>query len=263
MTFWKGGRLAFLPYIIVFALALPVAVFGGSLEQDSNPAGTDNKSSTNKSPTVEIIKHEPTTSQQNISEAMKNPAQPVNNKFKAPKNNSDKEKANEKANQNKSKENKTKNKNDYQKKQHLASAQRPSAAPLPSRSATSLSNEESVMLSMINKERAASGLTPLKSDSALTRLARLKAKDMIDGGYFNHQSPTYGSPFDMMNSAGVSYKTAGENLAGASSVGNAHKNLMNSPGHRANILNGAFNRVGIGVVSGGPYGKMFVQMFIG
>lgn len=259
MTFCKGGRFAFLPYIIVFALALPVAVFGGSLDQNSNPTGTDNKI-----PIVEIIKHEPTTTQQNISGTPENPVPPANNNNKpAPKNNLAKEKGKEKAKQNKTKKNKTKNKNYHPPKQHLASTQRPSAAPLPSRSGTNLSSEESVMLSMINKERSASGLAPLKSDSALTRLARLKAKDMIDGGYFNHQSPTYGSPFDMMKSAGVSYKTAGENLAGASSVASAHKNLMNSPGHRANILNGAFNRVGIGIVSGGPYGKMFVQMFIG
>jgi len=67
----------------------------------------------------------------------------------------------------------------------------------------------------------------------------------------------------MMKAAGVSYRYAGENLAGAPTVEMAHNSLMNSPGHRANILNANFTKIGIGVVSGGPYGKMFVQMFTG
>jgi len=86
---------------------------------------------------------------------------------------------------------------------------------------------------------------------------------MIDKGYFSHNSPTYGSPFDMMKKYGVQYSYAGENLAGASTVSSAHTNLMNSSGHRANILKSNYTKVGIGVVSGGPYGKMFVQMFNG
>lgn len=84
---------------------------------------------------------------------------------------------------------------------------------------------------------------------------------MISNNYFSHTSPTYGSPFDMMKQFGVSYRTAGENLAGAGSVEAAHKNLMNSSGHRANILNGNYRAAGIGIVAGGPDGKMFVQLF--
>ena len=97
----------------------------------------------------------------------------------------------------------------------------------------------------------------------LTRLARLKSQDMINLNYFAHQSPTYGSPFDMMKAAGVTYRYAGENLAGAPTVEQAHTGLMNSPGHRANILNPNFTHIGIGAITGGRYGMMFTQMFVG
>ncbi len=125
-----------------------------------------------------------------------------------------------------------------------------------------LTAEEQRMLNLVNSERAKNGLAPLKANTKLTEVARLKARDMIDRNYFSHTSPTYGSPFDMMRSFGVSYRTAGENLAGAPAVDVAHINLMNSPGHRANILNAGFKEAGIGILNGGPYGKMFVQMFI-
>jgi uncharacterized YkwD family protein len=126
-----------------------------------------------------------------------------------------------------------------------------------------LSADEQKMLNLVNAERAKNGLAALTPNLKLTEVARLKAKDMIAKNYFDHTSPTYGSPFDMMRQFGISYRTAGENLAGAPSVDTAHTNLMNSSGHRANILNSSFKEVGIGVVNGGPYGKMFVQMFIG
>jgi uncharacterized YkwD family protein len=119
------------------------------------------------------------------------------------------------------------------------------------------------MLDLVNQERLKAGLKPLAVDYRLVRLARLKSQDMVDKGYFGHYSSTYGSPFDMMKGAGVQYRYAGENLAGAPTVARAHSALMNSPGHRANILNPDFTHVGIGVVSGGPYGKMFTQMFVG
>lgn len=123
--------------------------------------------------------------------------------------------------------------------------------------------DEQAMLNLINKERAASGLKPLTMDAALTKIARMKAQDMVTNNYFAHQSPTYGSPFDMMKSQGVVYHYAGENLAGASDVNTAHVNLMNSPGHKANILKPEYTKVGIGVVSGSKYGKIFVQEFNG
>lgn len=98
--------------------------------------------------------------------------------------------------------------------------------------------------------------------TGLVELARLKSKDLIAQNYFAHQSPTYGSPFEMMQKAGITYYYAGENLAGAPTVARAHTSLMNSPGHRANILNPNFTHLGIGIIDGGPYGKMHTQMFI-
>ncbi|HEY8346153.1 MAG TPA: CAP domain-containing protein [Symbiobacteriaceae bacterium] len=126
-----------------------------------------------------------------------------------------------------------------------------------------LTAEEQQMLNLINGERAKAGLAPLKADPTLTMLARMKSQDMINRNYFSHQSPTYGSPFDMMKRYGVSYRTAGENIAGNHSVQAAHAALMNSPGHRANILNSQYTHVGIGIIKGGPYGMMFTQMFVG
>ena len=126
-----------------------------------------------------------------------------------------------------------------------------------------LTADEKQMLSLVNKERTSRGVEALQSNLELAKVARVKAEDMIDKGYFSHTSPTYGSPFDMMRQFGIRFGYAGENLAGAPTVSSAHTNLMNSSGHRRNILNDNFDQVGIGVVDGGPYGKMFVQMFIG
>ncbi|MCK4257334.1 MAG: peptidoglycan-binding protein [Halanaerobiales bacterium] len=126
-----------------------------------------------------------------------------------------------------------------------------------------LTADEKQMFDLVNSERNKNGLVLLKIDMDLVRLARLKSKDMIDKNYFSHTSPTYGSPFTMMKNAGIVYRTAGENLAGAGSVSRAHTNLMNSSGHRANILNSAYTHIGIGIVDGGSYGKMFTQMFVG
>lgn len=123
--------------------------------------------------------------------------------------------------------------------------------------------DEQAMLNLINQERAAAGLKPLTMDATLTKIARMKAQDMISNNYFAHQSPTYGSPFDMMKAQGVVYHYAGENLAGAPDVNTAHVNLMNSPSHKANILKPEYTKVGIGVVSGSKYGKIFVQEFNG
>ncbi|MHB8918003.1 MAG: CAP domain-containing protein [Desulfocucumaceae bacterium] len=138
-----------------------------------------------------------------------------------------------------------------------------SPAPQKAPAAPGLDADEQRMLDMVNSARAKSGLKPLSVDMDLSRLARKKGRDMIDKNYFDHNSPTYGTPFDMMKAAGQNYRYAGENLAGAPSVDTAHTSLMNSPGHRANILNPNYTQAGIGVVSGGRYGKMFVQMFTG
>lgn len=139
----------------------------------------------------------------------------------------------------------------------------PQPTPEPPAGSSDLTQDEARMLALVNQERTSRGLKPLTIDSQVAKVARLKAADMVRLGYFDHTSPTYGSPFDMMRRYGVTYRYAGENLAGASTVDAAHVNLMNSPGHRANILNPNFTQVGIGVVEGSRYGKIFVQMFIG
>lgn len=144
-----------------------------------------------------------------------------------------------------------------------APAPTPVPKPAPNPSSVSMSADEQKMFNLVNQERAKVGLPVYKANGELLKLARLKAQDMINKGYFSHTSPTYGSPFDMIKAAGVSYRYAGENLAGAYNVNTAHTNLMNSSGHRANILNNNFKEVGIGIVNGGPYGKMYVQLFIG
>ena len=126
-----------------------------------------------------------------------------------------------------------------------------------------LTADENYILQQTNAERAKAGLQPLVIDARLEQTARAKAQDMIDYGYFDHQSPDLGSPFDQMSNAGISYQYAGENIAGNSDVAAAMADWMNSPGHRANILNPNFTHIGIGVVDGGPYGKMLTQQFIG
>ena len=126
-----------------------------------------------------------------------------------------------------------------------------------------LTSDEKEVFDLINQQRVANGLSALKIDPELQRVARIKAQDMVNNNYFSHTSPTYGSPFDMLKSFKISYKTAGENIAGNSSNSAAVNAWMNSSGHRANILNGSFNYTGIGVVSGSKYGKIYVQMFIG
>lgn len=122
---------------------------------------------------------------------------------------------------------------------------------------------EQKMLELVNKERAQAGAKPLAMDNELVRIARLKSADMIENKYFDHTSPRYGDPFTMLQSFGIKYKLAGENLAGDQTVEKAHQALMNSPGHRKNILNPGYTHIGIGIVEGGPYGAIFTQLFIG
>lgn len=128
---------------------------------------------------------------------------------------------------------------------------------------TNLTADELEVFNLINAKRTKNGLSALKIDSEVQNVARIKAKDMVDNNYFSHTSPIYGSPFDMLKSFKVSYKTAGENIAGNSSNSAAVNAWMNSSGHKANILNSSFNYTGIGVVTGSKYGKIYVQMFIG
>jgi uncharacterized protein YkwD len=120
---------------------------------------------------------------------------------------------------------------------------------------------EMKMLEMVNKERAKEGLKPLKADPEMSRVARAHSRDMFVRGYFAHNDPEGKTPFDRMRSAGVQFSAAGENLALAQTLEIAHINLMNSPGHRANILHPSFGRLGIGILDGGFYGLMISQEF--
>ena len=132
-----------------------------------------------------------------------------------------------------------------------------------STTSSSMNADEKEVFNLINQQRANNGLGALKVDEEVQRVARIKAEDMVSNNYFSHTSPTYGSPFDMLSSFKISYKTAGENIAGNSSNSAAVEAWMNSSGHRANILNSSFNYTGIGVVTSPRYGKIYVQVFIG
>ncbi|WRS27412.1 CAP domain-containing protein [Oscillospiraceae bacterium MB08-C2-2] len=127
-------------------------------------------------------------------------------------------------------------------------------------SATTL---ETQMLDLINAERKNAGVAPLTLNSELSKVARLKSQDMIDRGYFDHTSPTYGTPFEMMSDFGISYKTAGENLAKNAFLNSAHTSLMQSEGHRKNILNSSFTEIGLGIVTDSNGYLYITQMFIG
>lgn len=120
---------------------------------------------------------------------------------------------------------------------------------------------EAKMLVLVNEERAKEELAPLKADPELTEVARAHSRDMFARGYFAHISPEGKSPFDRMKAANVQFLTAGENLALAHSLSIAHNGLMNSPGHRANILSPSYGRVGIGILDGGFHGLMVSQEF--
>jgi uncharacterized protein YkwD len=122
-------------------------------------------------------------------------------------------------------------------------------------------NSENQMLDLINQARKANGLSVITMDDHLREVARAHSKDMFQRGYFSHYTPEGLSPFDRLRNAGIIYVYAGENLALAPDVNKAEQGLMDSEGHRENILNSNFNKVGIGVVDAGIYGRMFTQDF--
>lgn len=121
---------------------------------------------------------------------------------------------------------------------------------------------ERQLFELVNEERLARGLRALELDPRLVPVARAHATEMFQLRYFGHVSPVTGTPFDRLNRAGIAYARAGENLAYAQSVTIAHRGLMDSEGHRENILRPEFTRLGIGVMSAGVYGRMFVQLFL-
>ncbi|MBO5743328.1 MAG: SafA/ExsA family spore coat assembly protein [Clostridia bacterium] len=125
---------------------------------------------------------------------------------------------------------------------------------------STVSSFEAEVVRLVNIERSKNGLKPLTHDWELSRVARYKSQDMKNKNYFAHESPTYGSPFDMMRSFGISYRSAGENIAkGQTTPQKVVTAWMNSQGHRANILNKNYTHIGVGYVASGNY---WTQMFI-
>lgn len=126
---------------------------------------------------------------------------------------------------------------------------------------TSVTSYEKEVVRLVNEIRRENGLNPLTEDWELSRVARYKSQDMLDNKYFSHTSPVYGSPFTMIKNFGLSYRSAAENIAKGQSTPEAVVNAwMNSSGHRANILNASYKKIGVGYVKNGHY---WTQMFIG
>ncbi|MCR4441132.1 MAG: CAP domain-containing protein [Peptococcaceae bacterium] len=124
-----------------------------------------------------------------------------------------------------------------------------------------MSQEESLLLKLVNDERTKNGLKPLQPMPELNHLARLKSEDIIKYNYFSHTSPTYGSFAKMVYDAGIRFYSVGENLAKGRSVTHAFYMFLGSAGHRANMLNSSFTHTGIGVVHD-QYGVVVTQLFI-
>ncbi|MCR6110182.1 LysM peptidoglycan-binding domain-containing protein [Bacillus sp. A301a_S52] len=128
---------------------------------------------------------------------------------------------------------------------------------------SSLSEFEQEVIRLTNEERESRGLDSFDIAEDVSEVARVKSEDMRDDDYFSHTSPTYGSPFDMLRSFDISYRSAGENIAaGQATPEQVVNSWMNSPGHRANILNSDFTHIGVGYAEGGSYRHYWTQMFI-
>ncbi|MGU3471857.1 CAP domain-containing protein [Paenibacillus sp. D51F] len=152
----------------------------------------------------------------------------------------------------------------------ISTKQAPAAAPKwligeekpagnPAEQTVDASQFEQQVLQLVNKERATAGLSPLGMDGNLSKMAMAKAQDMFNNNYFDHTSPTYGSPFEMMGKFGIVYSAAGENIAkGQTSPSQVMNDWMNSEGHKANILNSSFTKIGIAYFKG-----EWVQEFTG
>jgi uncharacterized YkwD family protein len=122
---------------------------------------------------------------------------------------------------------------------------------------------ETEVIRLVNVERAKVGRSALTENSELSRIARIKSNDFIKNNYFSHTSPTYGSPFDMLKSFGITFTAAAENIAkGQGSAADAMNSWMNSSGHRANILSSTYNQIGVGVARDSKGILFWTQLFI-
>lgn len=125
-----------------------------------------------------------------------------------------------------------------------------------------MSDDAQRLLSMVNNVRQESGSEKLEYSEELSKVAYDKARDMVTNNYFSHQSPSYGTPFEMMKAYGLAFTAAAENIAGNQTVDGAFYAWMNSDSHKANITNGDFTKTGIGVYTSPIYGKIIVQLFM-
>lgn len=122
---------------------------------------------------------------------------------------------------------------------------------------------ENQVIQLTNQERAKNGLSPLSAHWELSRVARYKSADMRDLRYFDHTSPTYGSPFTMIKNFGISYQAAAENIAGGQPTPReVVQKWMQSPGHKQNIMDPRMTHIGVGYAKGGRYGHYWTQLFI-
>jgi uncharacterized YkwD family protein len=138
--------------------------------------------------------------------------------------------------------------------------EKPATPAQPTSPSVSISSIEQQVLTLTNQERAKAGLKPLAADGPLMASARAKSTDMRTNNYFSHNSPTLGSPFDQMKARGITYRSAAENIAmGQRTPAEVVKAWMESPGHRANIMNGSYTHIGIGYDANGHY---WTQQFI-
>ncbi|AKA69545.1 spore coat assembly protein SafA [Clostridium scatologenes] len=122
---------------------------------------------------------------------------------------------------------------------------------------------ENKVISLVNSQRSKVGLQPFKTNWELSRIARYKSQDMINKNYFSHTSPTYGSPFNMIENFGIKFSAAGENIAmGQRTAEEVMNSWMNSPGHRSNILNPSYTEIGVGLAKNANGQCYWTQMFI-
>jgi uncharacterized YkwD family protein len=137
------------------------------------------------------------------------------------------------------------------------------SVPAPGDSGNPYREYQLRVIALVNQERAAAGLSPLAESSALNKVATAKSQDMADHNYFSHTSPTYGSPFEMLGQFGISYRSAGENIAmGQSTPEQVMDDWMNSSGHRANILNSSYTQIGVGIVRNAAGRYIWTQTFL-
>jgi uncharacterized YkwD family protein/spore coat assembly protein SafA len=129
--------------------------------------------------------------------------------------------------------------------------------------AVTTTSQENEVIRLVNVERARAGLPALKTNWQLSRVARYKSADMANRGYFSHTSPTYGSPFRMMESFGLRFSAAGENIAyGQRTPAEVMRDWMNSPGHRSNILSRNYSEIGVGLAKNKNGVCYWTQMFM-